>query len=231
MSVTAEAPAGAILPPPDGDGLRVLDLAGFRDAPLRTDPYPHVMAAGVLRPEALPALRADFPDIKEAGYHPLEAFHAHGAFATLLEEVDGAALSRAMNAKFGPVLPGVDFTALPRLVTVRKLSKAHEGRIHTDSESKVATLLIYMHQGWAAPEGRIRVLRNGTSFEDHAGEVAPDEGNLFAFLRGSNSWHGHTPFTGERRVVQIAWIRNQGEIDRKRKRHGLSRWFKRLFGR
>ncbi|WP_431272076.1 hypothetical protein [Dankookia sp. P2] len=44
-------------------------------------------------------------------------------------------------------------------MTVRQVSAAHEGRPHTDSASKVATLLLYMHPGWAHPAGRIRVLR------------------------------------------------------------------------
>jgi hypothetical protein len=36
---------------------------------------------------------------------------------------------------------------------------------------------------------------------------------------------------GERRVVQIAWVRSLADIDRKKKRHGLSSFFKHLFGR
>jgi hypothetical protein len=31
-------------------------------------------------------------------------------------------------------------------------------------------------------------------------------GSVFGFLRADNSWHGHLPFAGERRVVQVAWI-------------------------
>ena len=57
----------------------------------------------------------------------------------------------------------------------------------------------------------------------------PGDGSLLAFKRADHSWHGHTPFVGERRVVQIAWVRSQADIDRKKKRHTMSSFFKNLF--
>nr|WP_255575404.1 2OG-Fe(II) oxygenase [Caldovatus aquaticus] len=131
-----------------------------------------------------------------------------------------------MTARFG-----LDFAALPRLVTVRRLSAAHEGAIHTDSARKVATLLLYLNPGWSSPDGRLRVLRRGDSFADPVAEISPEEGTVFAFLRTDTSWHGHTPFVGERRVVQIAWLRDASDLERKRKRHRLSLLLKTLFRR
>ncbi|MDO9711817.1 2OG-Fe(II) oxygenase [Paracraurococcus lichenis] len=203
----------------------LLDLSPFRAAPRRDNPYPWVTASGCLRPEALPALRRDFPSLPRPGYHPLETFTAKGAFAALLAEIGGGALDRAMTEKFG-----IDFTALPRMVTVRQVSAAHEGRPHTDGARKVATLLLYMHAGWASPEGRIRVLRR-ESLEDPVAEVSPEEGNIFAFVRSDNSWHGHTPFVGERRVVQVTWLRDAAALDRKRRLGRLAWWLKGLFRR
>jgi hypothetical protein len=182
------------------------------------------MAGGCVRPEALPALRRDFPNLRKSGFHTTDAFTARGAFAELLAELSGPEVAAAMTAKFG-----IDFGPLPRLITVRKISAAHEGSVHTDSASKVATLLLYLHHGWASPEGRIRVLRRGGSLDDPVAEISPEEGNVFAFLRSERSWHGHTPFTGERRVVQVAWLRDAAELERKRRRHRLSLALKRLF--
>jgi hypothetical protein len=199
-----------------------LDLAPLRAAPLRTDPYPYVVARGCLKPEALPALRRDFPRLDRPGYYPTDTFAAAGAFADLLRQIEAGALDAAMAERFG-----VDFAALPRLVTVRFTSAAHEGRPHTDSASKVATLLLYLHRGWASPEGRIRVLRR-ESLDDPVEEVSPEEGNVFAFLWSANSWHGHTPFTGERRVVQVAWLRDAKDAERKRRRGRLAWWLKGL---
>jgi len=203
----------------------VLDLRPFRTAPLRTDPYAYVIAHGCIRPEILPALRRDFPDLRQTGFHPTDAFDPQGAFADLLRELEGPEVAAAVGEKLG-----VDLTSLPRLITVRRLSAAHEGRVHTDSASKVATLLVYLHHKWSSPEGRLRILRGPGSFEGFAEEVSPEEGNMLAFLRSDRSWHGHTPFAGERRVVQVAWLRDASEIERKRQRHGLSRLLKRLLG-
>ena len=219
MTLTADAPAAETW-----TGGRILDLTGFRAATVNRVPYPHLSAAGALNPAALPALRRDFPDLREAGFHPLDAFEARGAFKQLLEEVQDGELSQAMGEHFG-----LDFTNRPMLITVRKMCKPHEGRAHVDGKSKIATLLIYMHSGWASPDGRIRVL-NSKNMDDYSFELPPDEGNVFTFLRSEDSWHGHTPFEGERRVLQIAWLDSQDSIDRKMTRHHVSHFFKKLFG-
>ena len=205
-------------------GGRILDLTNFRGRPATREPYPHFSCAGVLNPAALPALRRDYPDLREAGFHPLSHFEAKGAFAQLLAEIQDGELSQAMSEKFD-----LDFTDKPMLITIRKMCKPHESRAHVDGKDKIATLLIYMHSGWASPDGRIRVLRS-PDMADYTLEVPPDEGNLFTFLRSESSWHGHTPFEGERRVVQFAWLGSQEAMDRKLKRHGVSHFFKRLLG-
>lgn len=206
--------------------LRLLDLRPFLEAPLATDPYPHLIASGCLHPEALEPLRRDFPELRRSGFHPTDSFTPRGAFAELLAELEGPEVAAAMTARFG-----LDFAPLPRLITVRRVSAAHEGTIHTDSVSKVATLLLYLNRGWPSPDGRLRVLRRGDSFDDPVAEISPEEGTIFAFLRGDTSWHGHTPFVGERRVVQVAWLRDAAELERKRKRHRLSLLLKTLFRR
>ncbi|HWL79314.1 MAG TPA: 2OG-Fe(II) oxygenase [Roseomonas sp.] len=230
MSSTADASAMGTTGVAGGTtaspSLGALNLDSLRAAPLRTDPYPFVIAHGALRPEALPALRHDFPMLRQTGFHPTDSFTPEGAFAALLRELEGPEIAATLSEKLG-----VDLTGLPRLITVRRLSAAHEGRIHTDSASKVCTLLVYLHEGWSAPEGRLRILRGADSFEDYVAEVSPEEGNMLAFLRSDHSWHGHTPFVGERRVVQVAWLRDASELERKRKRHGLSHFLRRLTGR
>ena len=42
-------------------------------------------------------------------------------------------------------------------------------------------------------------------------EVPPTEGTLLAFKRADNSWHGHKPFAGERRVIQFNWVTSEGD--------------------
>jgi SM-20-related protein len=187
------------------------DAAALLAAPLRTDPYPHLIARNCLKAEALPALRRDFPRLKRPGYHPLDTFTPVGAFAGLIAQIKDGALEQAIGDRLG-----LDLASYPRT--------------HTDSERKLATLLIYMNSGWVSPEGRIRVLRS-ESLDDLVEEISPEEGNVFAFRRTDASWHGHTPFRGERRVVQVTWLRDAEAADRKR-RTGIFNWrLKGLFGR
>jgi hypothetical protein len=204
----------------------IIDYDAIRAADAYHTPYDYMAGKGALREQWIPALRESFPDIKLTGFHPLPQMKIQGAFAKLIREIEEPEFSAAVSAALG-----VDLSRYPTLVTIRKMSAAHEGRIHCDSQSKIATLLIYMNEGWLSPEGRFRVLRSDRDFDDFVLEVSPEMGSFVAFRRDDHSWHGHTPFVGERRVVQIAWVRSQADIDRKNKRHGLSSFFKNLLGR
>ena len=64
--------------------------------------------------------------------------------------------------------------------------------------------------------GRLRFLRS-TDLEDYAAEVAPLGGTMLAFLRSERSYHGHERYVGERRMIQMSWVR-EGLLDRYEKR-------------
>ena len=206
--------------------MSILDLDAIRASDVKHTPYDYMVGKSAIRAEAIPRLREDFPGIKATGFHPLEQMNVKGAFAELIGEIESPQFTAAVSDTLG-----VDLRPYPTLITIRKISAAHEGRIHCDSESKIATLLIYMNEGWLSPDGRFRVLKNGKNFDDYVAEVSPEMGSVVAFKRADHSWHGHTPFVGERRVVQIAWVRSQEDIDRKKKRHGVSSFFKNFFKR
>jgi hypothetical protein len=53
---------------------------------------------------------------------------------------------------------------------------------------------------------------------------------LLAFKRSDNSWHGHKPFVGERKALQLNWVLDEQVKRREQKRHGVSAFFKKLFG-
>jgi SM-20-related protein len=205
----------------------VLDFSAIQAAPLSRDPYDFFLGKDFLRPEKVADLRRDFPDIKKPGFLTVDEVALKGAFKDLIDELEGPALTEELSKKFGR-----DLHPFPRLTTIRKISQSKDGRIHTDGPSKVMTLLVYMNDNWAGDDGgRLRVLYDGENFEPYKVEVPPTMGTVFAFLRADNSWHGHKPFAGERRVVQVAWITDAKEIERKRKRNGVAQFFKGIFGR
>ena len=80
--------------------------------------------------------------------------------------------------------------------------------------------------------GALRFLKRVDSIDDLvAPEVPPVYGTLVAFKRADNSFHGHLPFEGERRVIQVAWLTSLEEKDRKTRRGRFSRLLKRILGR
>lgn len=201
-----------------------LDLAAVNAARTERQPYNYLVADHVIRPGAVDGLRRDFPDIRETGFFPEEDIVAQGFFATLLDEMKSREMSQIASEKLD-----IDLVDKPKMITIRKLSAAKDGRIHTDSESKIATLLVYLNDAWQdSPAGRLRVLRNGTDFESMVEEISPITGSLFAFRRADNSWHGHTSFVGERRVVQMTWLRSQADVDRKKSRGSFSHLLKKV---
>jgi SM-20-related protein len=205
----------------------VLNLDVIRSAPLSADPYPWLMGQNFLSADTIDDLRRGFPAIDRPGFLTVDEVGLKGTFRRLVDELEGPALTEALSQRFG-----LDLHRFPRLTTIRRLSQARDGRIHTGGPSKVVTLFLYMNDGWpGSGEGRLRVLRGPENFDDMVAEVTPTMGTVFAFRRGETSWHGHMPFSGERRVVQVSWVRSAEDLARKRKRNALSQILKRIFGR
>jgi hypothetical protein len=117
------------------------------------------------------------------------------------------------------------------MVTVRGQSRAADGQIHTDSVTKLITVLIYMNGKWESPHGRLRLLRSPDNLNDVIAEVPPDEGTLLVFTNRPNAWHGFEAFEGPRRVIQLNWVRDTGVVWREQTRHKVSAFFKRLRGK
>jgi hypothetical protein len=145
------------------------------------------------------------------------------AFQTLLDELNSEAFREAFEDKFES-----DLSERPTITTVRGRCGPGDGKIHTDSVTKIITVLIYMNESWDQPGGRLRLLRSSSNLNDIIVEVPPIAGTLLAFKRSNNSWHGHEPFVGERRVIQFNWLTSQGNRQIAMLRHHTSASLKRL---
>jgi hypothetical protein len=210
---------------PDGRQNFSLDYQRFAETRLERAPFDHLIVPGFLRPQACDALDAGFPEIGRGGSFPADSLDCGPAFAAFVEELRGPELTRAVAAKFD-----IDLSGRPVMVTLRGQSRAKDGRIHTDSAAKMITALIYMNPDWEAAEGRLRLLRGPDDIEDYLAEVPPVRGTLLAFRCGPNAYHGHKPFVGQRRSVQVNWMTDAAVMKRELGRHGFSAWIKRRFG-
>jgi hypothetical protein len=120
------------------------------------------------------------------------------------------------------------------MYTVRGFVREKDGSIHTDSTSKIITVLLYMNERWQDDAGRLRLLRGPDNLEDYVAEVPPYGGTLLVFRRADNSWHGHKPTSGPRRAVQLNWVTSQAVVEAEQGRHGFStrlKKFKNMFVR
>lgn len=202
----------------------MLDLQSFRQTPLETDPYEHVVIRDFVSADALKAAQDNYPAVPGPGSHPPKGLKIERGFKALIEELRGPEFQRAVEEKFG-----IDLTGRPTMYTVRGFCRARDGGIHTDSKTKIVTVLLYMNNaGWPNDGGKLRILRNGEDLENFTSEVEPAGGTLIVFLRSDHSWHGHHSYEGPRRAIQLNWVLDQGVVDREQGRHGLSSFLKKL---
>jgi SM-20-related protein len=203
-------------------GEHAIDLAAFAAAPLRRDPFDHVIVRNSIDPQHLDAILAGFPNVPGPGSRSPASLKLGGSFATLLVEIESDAFRRAIERKFA-----IDLAGRPTVTTIRGELRASDGRVHTDSRSKLITILIYLNRCWSAPGGRLRLLRS-QNLDDYAIEIAPEAGTLLAFRRSEHSWHGHAPFAGARRAVQMSYVTNRATALREERRHRLATGLKRI---
>jgi SM-20-related protein len=203
-----------------------IDVEAVRNATVAREPFPWFVVPGFVKREALEAINADFPAVAHAGSFPLPTLNYGPAFRAFMDAIRGPEFKGAVAAKLG-----MDLSARPDMVTVRGLSAERDGQIHTDSTTKLVTVLIYMNGKWEAPGGRLRLLRSPDNLNDVIAEVPPDEGALLVFENKPNAWHGFEAFAGRRRVIQLNWVTNARVVWWEQTRHKVSAFFKGLRGR
>jgi hypothetical protein len=207
---------------PEGN-LRYLDLGALARVARVDEPFPHLIVPGFVLPASRAAIGADYPEIREAGSFPVGDLKLGPRFRAFLAELEGPEFRAAIEQAFE-----IDLAGRPTMVTVRGHARPRDGRIHNDSRTKLITVLVYMNEAWEAEGGRLRLLGSRDNLDDVVAEVPPQAGTLLAFRVTDNSWHGHLPVSGPRRVVQLNWVESAAVVRRERVRHGLSARVKRL---
>jgi hypothetical protein len=202
-----------------------INLDALRATPVKEGPFPWLIVPGFVRADAMAAIEADYPPVELPGSFPLPTVNYGPNFKQFMGDIQGTEMTSVVAQKFG-----VDLSKCPTMVTVRGKCRASDGQIHTDSKTKLITVLIYMNGKWEKPGGRLRLLRSPDNLNDAFAEVPPDQGTLLVFKNQPNAWHGHESYEGPRRAIQLNWVRDQGVVWREQYRHRLSAFLKRLRG-
>ncbi len=201
----------------------MLNLPALEQAPVNAKPFPFVVVPNFVDEKRLDEIEKDYPVITKPGSFPLETLRSGPEFSKFMNELRHPAFRKIMEGKLG-----IDLEKRPVTITVRGQARRTDGRIHLDSKSKLVTVLLYMNGQWEADGGRLRLLNSPDNLDDMVMEVPPARGTLLAFLNVPNAWHGHKPFQGERRVIQLNWVRDNWVVWREKTRHSISALAKKL---
>lgn len=198
------------------------------DVQINQEQFPFFFVKDILSLDLNPRLKKDFPSMKGAGYLPYERHDCGESINTLIDQFLSPEFANAIGDNLG--IPNL--SQYPTYVSICQTLNKRHGTIHTDGKAKVATALLYLNDNWdTAGKGCLRFLRKIDDINTTiVPEIPPVYGTLAAFKRTDNSFHGHLPFEGERRVIQVAWLVSAEDQARKAKRGKLSHAIKNLLG-
>lgn len=203
-----------------------LDYAALETAPLGTDPFPHLVVPHFVPSATLARVLADLPPLGRRGSVPPDSVRLGPMAATLMRELEGPALRDAIARRFG-----LDLDDAPTMLTLRGWTNERDGKIHTDSRAKRATVLLYLNpenDAFSQHEGCLRLLRSPSDLDDYAVEVPPVNGTLLVFPNSPTAWHGHKTFTGQRYSIQLNYMATDASARSELRRHRISAFMKRL---
>ena len=163
----------------------------------------------------------DFPDIDSGGSFPSDNLK-EGDIKKLVEELEGDEFKAILENKLG-----VDLKDAEVITTLRGFSRFKDGKIHTDSQSKIVTVLLYLNKNWDNEIGNLRLLKKNNDLDNYIQEISSEYGNLVAFKVTDNCWHGFMPFEGKRLSIQLNYIYPKS-LNMHKIRHKLSASFKKL---
>ncbi len=179
----------------------MLDLNRLRDADVRSDPYPFFSASNVFTSDMADRVAADFPTIDRAGAVDVDEAEGGPAFNALLEELRGEPFRKLIAEKFD-----VDLSDREIVINVRGQMRLTDGNIHTDTPSKLVTVLLYFNRPGEVDHTGLRILRNGHDLDNVVEEIPPHLGTLMAFKVTPDCWHGHRAIEGPRRSLQLNYL-------------------------
>lgn len=203
----------------------ILKLDALKNAEVASTPYPYFVVENALADSEVQAVIQDFPKIEQGGSFNIEDVEIKPNFDRFLKSLDTPEFRQILTNKFD-----VNVMEHPMMITLRGYSRQKDGRIHSDSKSKLLTVLIYLNESWDAPNGRLRILNDDKDINNYVTEINAGPGSLVAFKVTDNGWHGYIPYEGQRQSIQINFLTSEKANAKHKFFHGLSAKMKKIFG-
>ena len=165
-------------------------------------------------------IATDFPKINKGGSFPSDSVSYGQSIQSLLDSLEGDQMRNILENKFQ-----VDLQDKPVVSTFRGYSRMKDGKIHSDSKTKIITVLLYLNKNWDKGSGLLRMLREENNIDNYITEIPASMGSMVAFKVTNNCWHGFIPYEGKRCSIQLNYL-YKGALSQHKIRHKLSSFFK-----
>ena len=200
----------------------MINIDLINTTPLKMQPFPYFTIEQSMLDKELMGLVQNFPIINSGGGFNKEDLELSEHYHSLHDSLDSDFFRQALSKKFK-----VNVITSPIMLTYRGFSRTKDGRVHTDSKTKLLTILIYFNDGWAAESGKLRIL-NSNDMSDIAEEINPTAGSMVAFKVTDNCWHGYPSFEGTRNAIQVNFLANEAASKKHKFFHKISAKLKSL---
>jgi len=201
----------------------MLNFELIKNAEINSDFYPFFTIRDVfLNEEDHKKIATDFPNINEGGSFPSNSVSYGESIQSLIDDLEGDQMRTILENKFQ-----VDLKDKAVVSTFRGYSRIKDGKIHSDSKTKVITVLLYLNENWDESNGLLRMLKEKNNIDNYITEIPASMGSMVAFKVTNNCWHGFIPFEGKRCSIQLNYLYRDA-LSQHKIRHKLSSFFKKL---
>ena len=201
----------------------MLNFELIKKAEINSEFYPFFTIQDVfLNKDDHKKISTDFPNIDKGGSFPSDSVSYGESIQSLIDCLEGDQMRSILESKFQ-----VDLTDKPVVSTFRGYSRIKDGKIHSDSKTKIITVLLYLNENWDESIGLLRMLKEKDNIDNYIIEIPASMGSMVAFKVTNNCWHGFIPFEGKRCSIQLNYLYKEA-LSQHNFRHKLSSFFKKL---
>ena len=182
--------------------MKLISSEKLSKAPVNKDFFPFFHVENIFLDQIDSAsIIKDFPDINDGGSFHVDAIPSGESIRKLIEELESEEFKRILETKFK-----IDLNEAKVVTTLRGLSRKKDGKIHTDSKTKILTVLLYLNLNWPENRGNLRLLKGNNNLDKYIVEIPCTFGSLVSFQVTDKCWHGFKPYEGKRLSIQLNYI-------------------------
>ena len=194
----------------------MLDLNHIRAAPVRQAPFPYFIVNDAISAAESAQVADAFPLVNRPGAVDVDETEFGTSFGAMLHDLGSERFRQLVGEKLE-----IDLADRDTVINVRAQTRLTDGNIHTDTPSKLVTVLLYFNRSGQAEDTGLRILNNGKDIDNYVEEIPSTLGTMVVFKVTPNCWHGHKPFAGKRHSLQLNYLSGVKTIGKHQLAHRL----------